>query len=116
MADRRERSSVLVVSCTFADEESALGTARRLVEERLVACAQLATAPVRSVYRWQSELHDERETLLVLKTLPERWPRLVDRLTELHAYEVPEILGWEVRSSESYGAWLRSQCEEPTVG
>ena len=61
-----------------------------LVSERLVACVN--AAPVRSCYRWKGEICRDREELLVMKTRETLFPRLMERLREIHPYEVPEIL------------------------
>ncbi|WP_290819165.1 divalent-cation tolerance protein CutA [Halovivax sp.] len=61
--------------------------ARTLVEERLVACVN--RVPCRSTYRWNGQIHDDAETILIAKTTVDRYPDLVDRVRELHPHEVP---------------------------
>jgi periplasmic divalent cation tolerance protein len=79
---------VIVVFSTFPTEEKAAEIARTLVSEGHAACANLMPA-VRSIYRWQGQICDERETLAVMKTTRERFEALRDRLVALHPYEVP---------------------------
>ena len=47
-------------------EEGAREFARRLVELRVAACCNLV--PVTSVYRWQGQVEEDGEVLLVVKT------------------------------------------------
>ncbi len=57
----------MVVLVTCGSEEEALKISRFLVEERLAACVNLVS-PIRSIYRWEGKIWDEREWLLVIKT------------------------------------------------
>ncbi|MHC5011889.1 MAG: divalent-cation tolerance protein CutA [Planctomycetota bacterium] len=91
---------------TTAPPEAAHRIAHALVEERLAACVSLVPG-VRSVYRWQEAVHDEPETVLVIKTVTDRLAALSGRLEALHPYEVPEqlVLGPE-GGSAAYLDWL----------
>jgi len=84
---------VILVLSTVPESDSAC-IAEALVSERLVACVN--TTPVRSCYRWKGEICREREELLVMKTRESLFARIMDRIRELHPYEVPEILALPV--------------------
>ena len=60
-------SKFIVVFVTCGFEEESLKIARAVVEERLVACANMVS-PLRSIYRWEGKIWDEREWLLIIKT------------------------------------------------
>jgi periplasmic divalent cation tolerance protein len=99
-------SAVRVALATAPDAEAAARIARALVEERLAACANLVPG-VRSIYRWQGQLEDDSEVLLVLKTRADRVPALVERLRALHPYEVPELVVLPVEGgSTPYLEWV----------
>lgn len=94
----------IVVLCT-APAEEARALARMLLEERLVACANLAG--VTSLYTWKGEVEEAQENLLVMKTTRERWPQLRDRIRERHSYDVPEVIALPVTDGTAdYLAWL----------
>ncbi len=98
--------SVIVVFSTFPNEDKAAEIARTLVTEGLAACANLVP-PVRSIYRWQGELCDERETLAIMKTTRERFESLRTRLVALHPYEVPEVIALPVEAGHPpYLDWV----------
>ncbi len=100
-------SGFLIVFCTCADEQEALRLANTLVERRLAACVNILPR-VQSVYRWEGELKSESEHLLLIKTTEERFPALRDGITELHSYNVPEILAVPVwGGSDKYLAWIQ---------
>ncbi|PSP82853.1 divalent-cation tolerance protein CutA [Halobacteriales archaeon QS_1_68_17] len=61
--------------------------AELLVEQRLAACVN--RTPIRSVYRWDGEIHDDEEVLLLAKTTDDRYGDLVDRIVEEHPHDVP---------------------------
>jgi periplasmic divalent cation tolerance protein len=98
-----------VVLCTVPSEEVGVNIARTLLDERLVACVNIVPG-VRSLYRYQGKLEDERELLLVLKTRRALYARLEARVRELHPYEVCEVLLLEVGAGAApYLAWIAGE-------
>ena len=99
-------TDALVVLVTTGSTEEAGKIARALVEERLAACVNLVPA-IRSFYRWQGEIVDDAEVLLVVKSSRARFAALEERVRELHSYDVPEVLALEVGAgSAAYLEWL----------
>jgi periplasmic divalent cation tolerance protein len=99
-------TEALIVFSTFANEADAARVARVLVEERLVACAQLVPG-ARSIYRWQDEVREEAEVVVLMKTRKQDWTALLSRLHELHPYETPECIAVRVAAgAPKYMAWL----------
>ena len=62
-----------------------------MVDERLAACANIVS-PIRSIYRWEGKIWDEKEWLLVIKTQKSIFEDLANRVKALHSYSVPEII------------------------
>jgi periplasmic divalent cation tolerance protein len=90
--------------------------ARRLVERGVAACVNVVPG-LRSVYRWEGALHDEPESLLLVKTVAARLPHLTAALDELHPYEVPEVLVLAPEAgSSAYLAWLAQASHQPPAG
>jgi len=99
-------SEFIVVFVTCGSEEEALKIAHSLVEERIAACVNLVS-PVRSIYRWEGKIWDEKEWILIVKTRKERFEELGRKVKSLHSYSVPEIIGLPiVEGSASYLKWL----------
>ncbi|MFC6591569.1 divalent-cation tolerance protein CutA [Deinococcus lacus] len=97
---------MLVVMVTVP-AEAAEAIAHSLVQERLAACVQAGA--VQSVYRWQGEVKESREVLLLIKTAGERYTELERRIQELHPYDLPEIVALPVdRALPEYQSWLMS--------
>jgi periplasmic divalent cation tolerance protein len=63
--------------------------ARTVVEERLAACVNAVACD--STYRWDDEVHEDEETILLVKTTDDGYDALADRIRELHPHDVPCI-------------------------
>lgn len=101
---------VHVVLVTAPDAETGARVARSLVEEGLVACANLIPA-VRSIYRWQGAVQDEAEVLLVMKTRADRLEAVAERVRALHPYDLPEVVALPAAGgSAAYLDWVRGEC------
>jgi periplasmic divalent cation tolerance protein len=102
-------SAALVVLTTLATAEDARQLVKALVGERLVACGTLLPG-ARSIYRWEGELTEEDEVLVVLKTDVSKWEALAAAVRARHPYEVPELLALPVeRGLDRYLVWLTSE-------
>ncbi len=101
--------SAIACLCTCPDADTARRLAGALVGERLAACVNLLPG-VRSVYRWQGEVHEDQEVLLVVKTTRARLDALTERIRALHPYELPEIIAVPVvKGLSDYLHWVTLQ-------
>lgn len=101
-----DRGDVLLVLVTGPDRESLLELGRAVVGERLAACVNVLGG-VGSVYRWRGEVEEAEEGLALLKTTEGRLDGLRRRVLELHPYDEPEFVAFEVdHGSSSYLAWV----------
>lgn len=99
----------LVVLVTVPTLATAEDIATRLVHERLAACVNVL-GPVRSIYRWQGEICNDAEHLLVIKTTRARYARLEARVLALHPYEVPEVIALRPAvGAAAYLGWIRAE-------
>jgi periplasmic divalent cation tolerance protein len=99
-------SEVLVILCTFPSLEQARQIGTVLVERQLAACVNLLPG-VESIYRWQGKVESAGEVLAVFKTTAAAFPAFEKALTELHPYEVPEIVAVQPTAvAEAYTAWV----------
>ena len=100
--------SARIVLTTADNPKEAAQLARVLVEEKLATCATMIPA-VQSIYSWKGEIQFSTETMVLLKTAPERLPALEARLLELHSYETPEFLVLPIESgSKAYLDWIHA--------
>lgn len=98
---------------TVPDADTGRTLARELVEARLCACGNVVPG-VQSVYRWQGDVQEDTEALVILKTSSEQVGRMMERATELHPYDVPELLALPVtEGSDPYMAWVLNETRTP---
>src|SRR5439155_1434577 len=83
--------TALVVLTTLATDADARTLVTALLAERLIACGTLLPGG-RSMYRWEGEVNEESEVVVLLKTDVSRWEALCRAVRERHPYEVPELL------------------------
>ena len=102
-------AAVVSVYATFGSDEEARRIARRLVEERLAACANLL-APCHSIYRWQGRIEEAAEVPVIFKTRAVTAPALIERLSELHSYDVPAAVVWPIEKTlPDYARWIAEE-------
>ncbi len=99
-------SDYIVVLITAPTMIDARRIARALVEERFAACVNLLPE-CQSVYRWEDDVVEEAEAMMVVKTARELFPALAKRVAEIHPYAVPEVVGLPlVEVAERYRNFL----------
>ncbi len=104
-----EEEPVIILST--AGREEGAGIARKLVEEHYAACVNITG--VTSCYRWEGELCQDQEQLLIIKTTRERAGAVMSRIRELHSYELPEMILLPVTGGyPPYLQWLRDEVRE----
>ena len=97
---------LLLALTTIGSREEAESIARTLLDERLVACANLLPG-CRSLYLWQGALEEADETLVLFKTTRNRYRAFEERLRALHPYELPEIVALSPDALlPAYAAWV----------
>jgi periplasmic divalent cation tolerance protein len=107
IADFKTMSEILIL-CTADRLELAREIAIALVQAREAACVNIIPG-IHSIYRWEGELCDEGEFLLLIKSSAESFEAVRSRIRSLHTYQVPEIIAVPISQGDSsYLAWLRS--------
>lgn len=82
-----------LVWCPFPDNASARHVADTLLQERLIACANLLDG-VQSLFLWNGEAGQADECGALFKTGAELLESAVQRIAQLHPYETPAVMGW----------------------
>jgi periplasmic divalent cation tolerance protein len=107
--------STILVLTTLPDAERARALVHELVERRLVACGTVIDG-VTSIYRWEGETEEARESQVILKTRKECWTALARAVTELHPYDVPELVALPIEHGlPAYLEWVGAETTENGV-
>tara|TARA_B100000768_G_C11032142_1_gene270565 strand:+ start:191 stop:505 length:315 start_codon:yes stop_codon:yes gene_type:complete len=95
-----------VVLVTFPDKAAAIEVAKILISEKLAACINILPE-MQAVYSWKDELRVDDEVQMVIKTLTTKFNELSDRITQLHSYDVAEIIALDIKAGNSpYLQWI----------
>ena len=104
-------AAIVTVYATFASDEEARNIARRVVEEKLAACANIL-APCHSIYRWQGKIEEASEVPVLFKTAAAASPKLLARIGQLHSYDAPAAMVWPIDAAmPEYAEWVRESVE-----
>ena len=77
-----------------------------LVEEKLAACVNIIE-PMTSIYWWDGEIQQDRETVLIAKTVARHVTALTDRVKQLHSYDCPCVTALPIENGNpEYLKWI----------
>jgi len=97
---------VCEVVVTAPDADWLAEFTRGLVADRLAACGHNFKV-IRSIYRWQGEVHDQEEARVGLHTRATLVPQIVERTKRDHPYEVACVIALPiVDGSSDYVRWI----------
>ncbi|WP_457755979.1 divalent-cation tolerance protein CutA [Thermodesulfatator indicus] len=100
---------VIIFYVTCGSEAEAQKIAKSLLEERLIACANLYPA-IKSLYWWEGKIQEDHEVVLIMKTRKDLAPKVTTRVKELHSYECPCILTFSVKEGyEPFIDWIKKE-------
>jgi periplasmic divalent cation tolerance protein len=93
---------------TTSSREEAEKIAQCLLDERLIACANIIS-PITSIFTWEGKTEKAEEHMILLKTRLELFEKLSEKVKALHSYKVPEIIALPIITGlNAYLEWLDS--------
>lgn len=99
---------------TVGDEEEGISIAQELIGRRVAACVNVLPG-IKSIYRWQGKICRDSELLLMIKTTIEEYDAASAIIQELHSYDVPEILAFDIAQGDArFLDWIAS-CVDKSV-
>ena len=98
---------MILVYIICRDEKEAVKISRYLLEKRLIACSNIH--PIQSMYWWKGKLQDEKEAVILAKTLDKNYNKIKKEVEKIHSYDVPCILKLNVEANEGYDEWVRKE-------
>lgn len=87
--------NIHLVYMTAGTREEATTIGNALVQSKLAACVNIIEN-MHSIYEWDGELQHDAEVVLIAKTIAERVPQVVAKVSEMHSYECPCIVSLPV--------------------
>jgi periplasmic divalent cation tolerance protein len=98
---------LIYTTCPFAEEARSIG--KKLIEEKLVACANYWQ--VQSLCVFEDTFKEKEETALILKVAKPRLDAVRNRIREMHSYTTPCILVLKPESvNHNFLQWVHDSC------
>ena len=94
---------------TAGNKAEAQKIAKSLVEHRLAACVNILEN-MQSVYRWENDIQEDTEVVLIAKTTEGLVSELIEKVKSLHSYDCPCIVSLPIL--EGYPPFLNWIKEE----
>jgi len=83
-----------------------------LVEKGLAACVSVIPG-VNSFFYWEGKLCQEGEAVILIKTESAQINKIINKIKELHSYEVPEIISFKIEEGEkNYLQWIKKMTKK----
>ncbi|NGX33975.1 MAG: Divalent-cation tolerance protein CutA [Candidatus Anoxychlamydiales bacterium] len=105
-------SGMILVYVVCEDEKEAKEIGKKILLKKLAACVNIIGG-MQSMYFWPPEsdkIEESSETILLIKTIKEKYPQINDEIKKMHSYEVPCIFSIKVDEVDSkYLKWLKDQ-------
>ena len=95
------------VYITCKDKKEAKKISRYLLEKRLVACTNIF--PIESSYWWKGKIVDDKEYVILAKTLAKNYDKIKIEVKKIHSYSVPCICLLDAKSNKEYNEWLKKE-------
>lgn len=96
---------------TFKNQTQAERLCQVLLKEKLIACANIFK-PHTALYLWKNKSIKAKEVAAIIKTQKKNEVRLGKRLRELHSYETPCLVFYDLRTPlEDFATWVKESSE-----
>ena len=107
----KEAPMTHLIYVTVQDKAEARRIGAKLLEDRLIACANIIDG-LESIYRWQGEVCESEEALLLAKTTEDKIPAVVDAIKAMHSYELPCIVAFPIAAGlPAFLKWVADEVE-----
>ena len=110
-----QTSNRYLVYMTAGSRDEARTIGRVLVESRLAACVNILDN-MTSLYSWEGRVQEDREVVLIAKTTADRFSALKEKVTAVHSYDCPWILGFQAADGHApFLDWIRESVVDEAV-
>ncbi|PPR09593.1 MAG: Divalent-cation tolerance protein CutA [Alphaproteobacteria bacterium MarineAlpha11_Bin1] len=102
-------NDIRLIYITTGSAEEARKIGRTLVDERLAACVNIL-GPVGSIFRWDGEIKEGTELVLIAKTTLDRVDSLTETVNKLHSYDCPCVASFPIEGGNSaFMKWVEAE-------
>lgn len=98
--------SQILIFMTTSTKEEATKIVRCLLEEKLIACANIV-GPITSLFWWKKKIDETKEFLALMKSQNKLFSKISKRVREIHSYEVLELIAIRIEKGlPTYLTWI----------
>lgn len=115
MTHGRIMNEFIEIQWTTGSIDEARRVCRYLVQERLIACAQIFPW-IESIYMWNNQLETVQETKVILKTSLSKFEKVKEAIIQNCSYELPEVTYLKIDGGNTeYLNWLAESTPDITT-
>ena len=100
-------TKMALIYITCSNEQEAVKISKHLLNKKLIACSNIN--PIRSLYRWEGKLQDEKEYAIMAKTKGKNFEKIKQEVRKIHSYKMPCILKIDAEANEEYDRWVNKE-------
>jgi len=98
----------LLVLTTMPDHQAAEALAEKILRSNIAACVNILPE-MTSIYVWKGKTQHGSENQLIIKTTAARYDALQALISDLHPYELPEIIAVPITHGlPEYLNWVKA--------
>ena len=109
MKTNAEDLNVILLLTSEKNEDNAQNLCQAILHSKLGACVSLNN--INSFYWWDGVVQDSCEVQITVKTNRLKLEKLIALIKELHSYELPEILYWNVSADQGFKDWINKSID-----
>ena len=98
-------NKILLIITTAPNLLLAEQIAKLLIKKNLAACVSIKE--IKSIYKWQGSIEENKEFELTIKTLPENLDELIQTIKRETTYKLPQLISKIFDSENSYFQWIK---------
>lgn len=100
---------IIFIYITTSSYQEARNIAQKLLEEKLVACANILDG-MESLYWWHGNIEQSQEAVLLVKTTKNLFDQVEQMVKSMHSYDVPCIVALPlIQVNKEYAEWISDQ-------
>ena len=107
--DKAQMAEVALIYAVFPTAGEGHDVCRKLLEERLIACANRMPMVI-SHFHWEGEIEAREEHPVLFKTSPAKADAAMKRIAALHRYDVPAIVRLSTEAAYApFAEWVAAE-------
>ena len=104
--------AVNFIYMTAGSKEEAQKIGKALVESHLAACVNILDN-MQSIYRWEEEVQQDTEVVLIAKTTDNLISQLIEKVLAMHSYDCPCIVSLPILSGyPPFLNWVQAEVKK----